>query len=895
MSECQCLVLTDLVDSTALSVRLGDSASARLWEAHDRIARDLLRTWRGREIDKSDGFLLLFASVTDAVGYLLDYHRALNRLGEMVEARAGVHVGPLILRENSPGDISLGAKPLEVDGLAKATAARIMSIAGARQTLLSLDARAALSASPHRVRSHGHWMLKGVAEPIELFEIGDDESSFRPLVDGEKAWRVVQREGRWQPAREIAHNLPQPVNSFVGRRLEMRELRTRLGSTRLLTLAGPGGIGKTRLARQLAADVLHDHPDGVWYVELAQVGDERLVPQAVASAVGVKEDAERPVAHGLVEHLRSRRVLIVLDNCEHLLPACAELVSTLLQSAGRLRIVATSREPLRVAGEVTYPVQSLALPEGREPFIAAEVARYEATRLFVERAVAVLPSFELTEHNAGAVATICRRLDGIPLAIELAAARVRALSAEAISERLNDRFRILVGGDRTALPRQQTLRALVDWSYELLVADERHLLNRLSVFAGGWTLEAAESVAAGDGLAQADVLDLLARLVEKSLVQLEASGERYRLLETVQYYARERLVESGVADGVGERHLAYFVALGERAHAELYGEEQGRWVARLDLERENLLLAHAGCDRATEGPALGLRLVGAIQNYWSPAGLIKLGYRLTVEALARPGAGEATAARMLALYAACQLAFFMGRFEASVGHGHEGLSVARALDHPKRVADLLLVMAYALDALGDRPTTLAYIEESVEIARRIGDLGRLSFALNALGGLLDDEGSDRAVPLLEESLELVRALGDGESVAITAQNLARALIRRGAVGRARELLLEAVQIAKGIGSRPTLLYVVDTCTGLAVAGAEWELAARMHALGEGQREYLALPRIPGDAAVVSPWVERARAELGVEAFEAASTEGRTVPFDFGIDELWRWLAGTEPR
>ena len=843
------LLLVDIVDSTELAQRLGDLAAAEWGAAHDRVARDLLAPWNGREIDKTDGFLLLFGNVGDAVGYALAYHRALRALPVPARARAGIHAAAVILRENSADDVARGAKPVEVEGLAKPTTARLAALAMPGQTLLSADACEAWKEQTLHLRSHGHWRLKGVAEPVELFEVGDDACPFAPPADGAKGYRVLCRAGQWLPVREIEHNLPEPVTSFIGRRRELADLELRIGHTRLLTLLGTGGLGKTRLALQAARSMLGEFADGAWFVELAALSDPHQVPQAVASALRLKEEPGRPVLDTLLQHLGSRRLLVVLDNCEHVVDAAAALAQRMLEAAGSLHVLATSREPLRIAGEIAYPLQPLELPPDGSAVDFAAVEESEAVRLFVERARAVQPAFVLDAARAPVVVEICRRLDAIPLAIERAAARVRSLSVDHIARRLDDRFRLLTGGARTALPRQQTLRALIDWSHDLLSAPEQVLLRRLAAFAGGWTLEAAEFVgaddagAAADAIAREDVLDLLSRLVERTLVSMEAGGHRYRLLESVRAYALERLERSADGDATRNRHLGYCVDLARRAAPALWGAEQGAWVARLDRERENLLVAHRWCDSAADGSTQGLALVRGLQLYWMPGGLLDLGYRLTLEALGRPGAEAAGEARCVTLYAACQLAYFLGRVDAAFEHGAASLALADALGFESRAIDALLMMAHSADDAGRGDESLGLYERSVERSRRLGDRARLSYALNGLGGHWAEPKPEAGIALFEESVLLAREAGDDDSVAITLQNLARCLLRCGRCREAGVALREALAIARRIDAARATICVLDTCAALAAAEAQGGRAARYLGCADAQYQRIKIDRL----------------------------------------------------
>ncbi len=453
----------------------------------------------------------------------------------------------------------------------------------------------------------------------------DDRSSGRRRAGAASSGRVPERGQplRLVRARQARHNLPVQLTSFVGREQEIAEVKRLLGTTRLLTLTGAGGVGKSRLAHQVGAELVEEYPDGVWLVELAALGDSALVPLAAASALGVAEQPGRPPIETVSDFLRPRSLVLVLDNCEHLLDACAVLADSLLRASRRLRVLATSRQALGMGGETAWRVPSLAMPDPARPATAEQLVSYEAARLFVERAKSALPTFGVTKDNAAAVAAVCWRLDGIPLAIELAAARVGMLTVRQIEARLDDRYRLLTGGSRTVLPRHQTLRGLVDWSHDLLSEPERVLLRRLSVFAGGWTLEAAEAVCAfgaGEGSCD-DVLELLSELAAKSLVLAdEQNGQmRYRFLETIRQYGAERLRASGEEAVVRDRHLEWFLALAERGEPELRGPDQVRWLDRLEAEHDNLraALAWSQLESSSErARAAGLRLAGALSWFW---------------------------------------------------------------------------------------------------------------------------------------------------------------------------------------------------------------------------------------------------------------------------------------
>ena len=870
----QSAVTTYLFTDVEGSTRLWEQDPERMGRAlerHDAIARSAVEGNRGLVVKMTgDGVHAAFDDPLDAVSATLQLQQALAdpaaTNGIALRVRCGLHAGVDERRDN------------DFFGNVVNRAARIMSAAHGGQVLVS-QAVAALMGDrlPGGVvlRDLGSVRLRDLARPERVYQV------MHPKLRQEfPALRSLEA---------TPNNLPQQLTSFVGRERELSEAKKLLPNNRLLTLLGVGGIGKTRLSLQVAADVIDDYPDGVWFVELASLEDERLVPQAVASVLGVKEEAGRPVLEALVKYVKDRRLLLILDNCEHLVHACAELAKQLLQSGPHVKILASSREHLRLAGETIYPVPALAVPDPQEELTVAASTQYEAVRLFVDRAVAVQPSFRVTEQNAHTITDICRRLDGIPLALELAAARVRALPVEQIAARLSDRFRLLSDGDRTALPRQQTLRALIDWSYDLLAEAERALLRQLSVFAGGFALEAAEAVGSDGDVDTVDVLDLLTNLVEKSLVALDASGERYRLLDTVRQYAQERLDESGEGNQVRTRHLGFYLALAEKVMPELVGPEQGTWLSRLDLERENILAAHAWCDRAEQGADCGLRLAYAVRLYWINRGLLGLGHRVTVEALARTGAQERSLARCRGLFDAGQLSGKMGRYQEAQGYLEESLAIAREIGDKRRIAAVLQPLGLAYLGQGNLAKAREHLEEALALARELGNKRELAAAITLVAHLHRVEGDlGKAEPLYENVVALARELGDRGSIAIGLLNLAMVSIGRGSDDGARKMLLDVLVITEEIGSKVVAQGVLEASAGLAALLKEWERAARFYGAAEAQTGQTGL-HDPADEAFLAPLITKARDALGVVAFEAAESSGGALSFEEVMAEVRAWL------
>ncbi len=592
------------------------------------------------------------------------------------------------------------------------------------------------------------------------------------------------------PATTPKHNLPQQLTSFIGREKEIAELKELLGTTRLLTLTGTGGCGKTRLALQVAGDLLEAYSDGIWLVELAALAEPGLVPQTVANVLGLKEQPGENLTQTIIEHLASRHLLLVLDNAEHLLTACAEFADGALRRCAQLVILVTSRERLGMAGELTYRVPSLSVPDPKRDTTPEVLSKYESARLFIERARLQRPDFAVTAQNAPALASVCRRLDGIPLAIELAAPRVRSMSVEEVNRRLDQRFGLLTEGSRTALPRQRTLRAMIDWSYDLLTDAERAILRRVSVFSGGWTLAATEQVCSGDVVDRREAFDLLTSLADKNLVLAEAHGgaTRYGLLETVRHYAADRLRESGEEVRVQRQHLEYFLAMAEEAEAQLTGPDQRAWLDRLETERDNLRSALSRSAAVGGDAADGLRLAGALWRFWLVRGYLFEGRRLLVEQVGLPADPSAWQARAKALQGAGVLARNQGDYAAAGLLLEESLAIRRQHGDRRGIAASLGSLGAVANERGDHAAARSLHEECLAIYRELDDRLGTASALNNLGiAVLYSDDFPAARALHEESLAIRRELGDRWGTAASLMNMAMVDREIGDLAAAREL------------------------------------------------------------------------------------------------------------
>jgi predicted ATPase/class 3 adenylate cyclase len=836
------LVFTDIEGSTRLLEHLGDDAYDAVLGEHHRILREAIAAHHGVEVSSDgDAFFLVFVGAGDALAAVLGAQVALARhrwpRAAAVRVRMGLNTGPVRLG----GD--------DYVGLAVHQAARVCAAAHGGQVVVAEATRDAARAIPDGVswRSLGRHRLKDLGAAVELFQLCHQDlvAEFPPLNTLEI----------------VAHNLPMQASSFLGRDEELIAGAELLAATRLLSITGPGGTGKTRLAYQLAAEHVHEFPDGVWVAELASTSDARLVPASLMAALGLPDQAGRTPTETIVSHLRSRRALVVLDNCEHLISAAASLAAELLRACGNVQVLTTSREPLRVSGETVWALEPLTLPEGKEVSLA-ELAGADAVALFCERAADARAGFALTPDNRAAVTKICVRLEGIPLAIELAAARVRTLPLAQMAERLDHSLDLLSKGARGADDRQASLRGAISWSHALLNQPEQVLFRRLAVFAGGFTLEAAEDVCAGEGLAAGDVLDRLDGLVDKSLVSLteQRAGEgRYRLLETIRAYAAERLADAGEGFELAERHAAFYayvgrdyakegdtitalerleadhpnllaaldhLSLGDRSiqHGQLVVDLSAFWDVRGQwrLARHELLryLGRADRDRALEGRSI--RELGHFAYNLGDYG----------EARARLEEGLGVAQELGDRWLQSQCVGGLGRVEHDVGHFTEArphlvqaLGIARELGERSLEGQWVGALGHAAHSLGDYPEARARYEEALGIARKLRERRREGSWVAGLGEVSSGMGDyPDARARFEEALGIARELGFRNDEGYCYGELGRVAYNLGDYPQARAGYEAALATARELGRRRQEGHWVGCLGDLASTVGEYDEA-----------------------------------------------------------------------
>lgn len=858
-------LFTDIEGSTALWEKDGARMSQAL-AAHDAIARRAVECHHGTVVKMTgDGMHAVFDDALDGLGATLDLQQALAdpgaTCGVPLHIRCGLHAGVVERRDN------------DYFGSPVNRAARIMSAAHGGQVLLSqavVDSVQEILPAAVSLRDLGKVRLKDLVTPEHVYQV------VHP--------RLRQDFPALRSLEATPNNLPQQATSFIGREKELKELKRLLPRTRILTLTGSGGCGKTRLSLQVAADSLEQFPDGVWFVELAPLSNPDLVPQTVAKVLGLKEEPGKSITETLTEYLEDKRLVVVLDNCEHLLGICAQLASALVRQCPHLTILTSSREALGIGGEQAYRVPSLSLPDPKQAQTPASVVQFEAVQLFIDRASRARANFQVTNQNASTLASVCSRLDGIPLAIELAAARVRSLSVEEIDGKLNQRFRLLTGGSRTALPRQQTLRSLIDWSYDLLNDPAKLLLQRLSVFAGGWSLEAAEQICAGDGMEEGDILDRLTSLSDKSLVAPDTNdgNSRFRLVETVRQYAREKLVENGGGERIRERHLDYFLSLAEEAEPKLMGVAQAEWLRRLAEEHDNLRAA-LEWSLVKAGSARGLRLCGALQRFWLTRGHVSEGREWCARVLGTAGAEQRTLARAKALNAAGLLAYHQVDYRAARAQHEESLAIRRQLGDRRGVAISLNNLGMVALDQDDLVSARTLHEESLLIARELGNRNGIARSLGNLAMVASEQrdfASARA--LLEESLAILRELGDRDGIAIGLHLLGDVASKQADFDSARPLFEESLMILRELGHQGRMAYSLDELAAVIAARGDPLRAARIWSAADRLREAMGSPPA-SRGSTYDARVAAARADAPDGAvFDRAWQEGRVLTLEQAI-------------
>jgi predicted ATPase/class 3 adenylate cyclase len=892
------LAFTDIEGSTNLLQTLGDRYPEVLAD-HHRLVREAFALHGAVERGSAgDGLYFVFPAARAAVQAAVDAQLAVAGHdwpdGVAVRDRMGLHTG-------EPRAASEGYVGLDVH-----RAARICAAGHGGQILISQTTRDLIADElrPIDFTDLGTHRLRSLDAPLRLYEVTGPglASDFPPLRTSEAP----------------RNNLRLEVTSFVGREREIEQATRILEGSSILTLTGPGGVGKSRIGLRLARVLLDRFEDGTWIVDCGTLTDPAFVLPSVVSTIGLTESPGRSLLAAIVDHLKGKRLLLVLDDCDPVLTECAELAAALARSCSNVRVVVTSREALGVPGEAILPIASLLMPAVGSTVVASEIGEIDACRLFVDRARAVQPTFALTEQNARSVAQLCHRLDGIPLAIELAAARVRALPVEQIASRLDDRFRLLTGGGRSAVARHQTLRATIDWSYDLLTEPERVVLGRLSVFAGGATLDAAESVCAGDPVDPIDILDVLGRLVEKSLVFTDPASAmaRFRLLESVREYARGRLVEADEGDSTLRRHRDWYVALADQAAPAFFqGPEPVEWLRRIDEEHDDLRAALEWClDQPGEGRS-GLRIAAGLWRYWEIRGYLTEG-RGWLERMVDAVGEDLAPLRANALTGAGNLAFMQGDFQAASRFHESSLALQRQVGDQQTVAYAANNLANAALQLGDHARARALYEEAIaltgalgdrrgaalgsinlaDVATRQGDLGTAralheetlatirelgdrwmeAFALDSFARATSRTGDREAARSLHaQALTMLEEMGDRRGVARVLTHLAELALSEGDTARARDLFRQSLAIRQDLGDMPGLAGAMENLAD-AVGSDDAEAAARLHGAAESLREAIRAMVPPQTAAAHDQGLADLEARLGTDRFEAARREGRLM-------------------
>jgi len=922
-------LFTDIEGSTKLAQQYPDAMPVLLARHHE-ILNQVIQSCNGYVFQIiGDGFGAAFHAASDALNAAVNAQCLLQNEAwtpAPIWVRMGIHTGKADIEENNQYQGYLTLSHVQ----------RLMSAAHGGQVLISL-------ATQELVRDE-------MPEGVTLRDMG--ERRLKDMIRSESIYQLVIENlpSEFPPINTLdiyRHNIPAQMTSFIGRETERAEIKQALNAYRLVTLTGSGGAGKSRLSLQVGMECLHQFSDGIWLVELAPVTDPTLVPQTFLSSFNLREDSHRGVLEVLTDYLRSKTLLLVLDNCEHLIEACAQISETLLRACPKLRILASSREALGIDGEVTYRVPSLSAPNPADLPSLEKLEKVDSIRLFIERAAAAKPGFSLTNDNALSLAQICFRLDGIPLAIELAASRVKVLSPQQIAARLDDRFRLLTGGSRTALPRQQTLRAMIDWSYSLLSEPEKIMFRRLAVFVGGWTLNAAESVCGEEGSptpsttirrdvreSRFDVLDLLTRLVDKSLIfSEEATDEiRYHRLETIRQYSREKFFETDEVEAVRDRHLDFYVGFSELTDEKLKGADQMIWQSRMSAEQDNLRAAlEWGSSR---NPDSALRIVGAANLFWTAGGYSAEGFRWTQQALKQVETTpipegitveQRLVARAKALRGLTRLYLSLGDNISAKRVAEESVALYRQSQDQRGLAFALVVLAYPLEFLGERVQAESVLQESYSIAQAEGDIYVLCRSLNRMARVIVDlyQDLDLAQRYVEESYRLAREadlrsqeaqasgilgliaiqrndpdaarlyfkesmrvyqeIGSMFNVILEKSNLAHLERKLGNYGNALEYYRETILAFRDIGQAGAVAHQLECFGFIALARNENEPALELFAAANALREKAGTAMTPDEQIYFEEQLEGLRGKMDAMRFDSVWTMGHTLMMEQAIE------------
>lgn len=865
--------------------------STRLWEQHheemetclsrhDGILRSIAIAHGGQIFKEvGDAFYIAFQNAPAAVLAAEAAQKALQAEDWGVVANFGVrmavHSGTVFRRNN------------DFYGSTVNKVARLVATAHGGQVVLS-----GVSAELIREYLPKGASLKDLGEH-RLRDITQPERVYQLMIEG-----LAGNFPALKSVRAQLHNLPGQLTSFVGRKIDIVKVKGMLGTSRLVTLSGVGGAGKTRLAIQVAGLMLDEYEDGVWVIELAAISDPRLVVQAIALELGIREGTTLELFATLSEVLRPKKMLLVLDNCEHLTQACAEVAGKLLQACPRLSVLATSREALGITGETMWRVPPLSVPNvtvKKKSELVGQVANYDAAKLFIERAIAVQPRFQVTERNVEALVQICKWLDGIPLALELAAARVKLLSVEQIATRLNDKFNFLTTGSTIVLERHRTLRALIDWGYDLLSPKERALLQRLSVFAGGWTIEAAETVCAGDGLLSGEVMDLLGSLVNKSLVAVDEQTEaeqpelRYFMLETIREYAQEKLkLEAQNPAQYSENHARFFLSLVETSEPQINGTEQTYWLKKLNDEHNNIRVALDWTLKFSDQALkeVGVRIAASLMWFWDKCGFVTEGCRWLELALAQANDFSADL-RARVLVSLSFLVLRHGEYQRSVELGDVSIALFKAVGNIGGEAWAHCTIGLAQLQMADYFNAYQHFTTGVELYRQINDKWGIGTGLFHLGFLIGGAGdAEGGRKFFEQSLELMREVGDSRRVAMVQMYLGGMItVTRSEKDyvMADALIREGLSFQRNLGDTFMILHGLEALAWTEVVQGEFVRAAKLFGAAEGLREVYGAPLPPFSIPFQQMHTALAQEALGVAEFAAILEQARSATLEQAID------------